>query len=464
MLPIAIADIDLATGVEGSCRCTRRRAMRALLGAWGGIAWAGQGTVGFAQPGDEVRATLARWPHWRGPAADGQMPQWPAPLVWGASHGVAWRADVPPGTSTPVVWDRGIYLTAQQGSQLQLLRLDLISGKPRWQQTLGTAPPWPKQLKAPDGWPWPLANWAAPSPVTDGEVVVALFADGLLSVHRVEDGKRRWFRRLGRQDRSPWPSPASPLLWRDRVIVLRWTRSAGQTPQAQLAAYDKLTGRQLWQVRLSGEEGRESALQGASPAWGTLARRPVLAVAGAGRVHVIDPDSGQELLDYRLGAAQPCVTSPLVAEQLVVACRGSAGPMLALEHYPGRRGVRLRRVWQRQIASPALASAARWRDLLFLVSQRGQARCIHLPTGKSYWHRRLQGTFYASPVTAEGRVYFLSYEGTCYVAAASGNYRLLARNRLPDRFIASPAVAAAHLFLRGEKRLYCVGPYLDQNR
>ena len=76
----------------------------------------------------------------------------------------------------------------------------------------------------------------------------------------------------------------------------------------------------------------------------------------------------------------------------------------------------------------------------------------------------MRGTFYASPVAADDRVYFLSYEGTCFVVAASGNYRLLARNRLPDRFVASPAVAAVHLFLRGKRRLYCVGPYLDQNR
>ncbi|GEM_PF-241050 len=450
---------------EHSGRFTRREVLGMLLGcrAWGEAA-AQVPPTGSSPAGDDQLAA-ARWPHWRGPAGDGQMPHWPAPLVWGPTRGVAWQAAVPPGASTPVVWDRGIYLTAQQGSQLLLLQLDLLTGKPQWVQKLGAAPAWPPQANPPSGWPWPQGSWASPCPAVDGEVVVALYAHGLLCVHQAQDGKQRWFRQLSRGKLPVRPSLASPLLWQDRVIVLFWDASSNASvPRGHLAAYQKHTGRELWQVRLPALRSQQPVLLGTSPAWGTLSDQPVIAVASAGRVYLFSPTNGQQLLDYRLGTARDSVASPLVAEQLVVVCRSTQGPLLALEHYPGRKDHRLRRLWQRQIAPVVWATPARWRDLLFLVSQKGQARCVHLPTGKTYWRRPLGGTFYASPVTADGRVYFLSYEGTCYVAAASGNYRLLARNRLPDRFIASPAVAAAHLFLRGQKRLYCVGPYLDQNR
>jgi len=409
-----------------------------------------------------VRRPQATWPPRPGgpigaaPSTTARCPAGP-PRWFGAPP-------VPPGVSTPVVWDRAVFLTAQQGSQLELLQLDLMTGKLRWKQTLGTVPTWPKGAEPPGGWPWPQQSWAAPGPATDGQVVAALGSHGLLSVHQVQDGRQRWFRRIGPAKTQLWPSLGGVLLWQDRVIVLRWLGGPGEVPTGHLAAFDKWTGRELWHVALLGNRAAKPVLLGTSPALGRLHDRPVVLVLEADQLRVFAPEDGKQLLGYRLGAAQSAVASPFLADQTVVACHGTGGPLLGLEYFSGRRGPVLRRLWRRQVAPPLWATPARWRDLVFAVSQNGQARCIHLPTGKTYWQRPLRGTFYASPVAADGRVYFLSYEGTCFVAAASGNYRLLARNRLPDRFVASPAVAAAHLFLRGKRRLYCVGPYLDQNR
>ena len=62
-----------------------------------------------------------------------------------------------------------------------------------------------------------------------------------------------------------------------------------------------------------------------------------------------------------------------------------------------------------------------------------------------------------SPVTDEGRVYFLNLKGLCTVVAAAPRFKGLASNQLPADTIASPAVSNGRLFLRGRRMLYCIG-------
>ena len=47
----------------------------------------------------------------------------------------------------------------------------------------------------------------------------------------------------------------------------------------------------------------------------------------------------------------------------------------------------------------------------------------------------------ASPIAADGRIYFFSDEGPVTVIAAGRKYKELAVNKLDDGFLASPAVA-----------------------
>ncbi|HLJ97052.1 MAG TPA: hypothetical protein VKU02_28065, partial [Gemmataceae bacterium] len=65
-------------------------------------------------------------------------------------------------------------------------------------------------------------------------------------------------------------------------------------------------------------------------------------------------------------------------------------------------------------------------------------------------------SFYASPVAAAGRIYFVDREGTTLVLKAGDSPQVLATNRLDDPMDASPVVAGRQLFLRGEKYLYCI--------
>jgi outer membrane protein assembly factor BamB len=78
-------------------------------------------------------------------------------------------------------------------------------------------------------------------------------------------------------------------------------------------------------------------------------------------------------------------------------------------------------------------------------------------TGEQIWRHRLGGVFFASPVAGDGKVYMVSETGETFVLQAGRALRVLARNDLGERFIASPAISQGQLFLRSDRTLFAVG-------
>ena len=68
----------------------------------------------------------------------------------------------------------------------------------------------------------------------------------------------------------------------------------------------------------------------------------------------------------------------------------------------------------------------------------------------------MPGDYKASPVAAEGRIYFLNVRGLMTVVAANDRYDKLAENQLDDDTIASPAVSNGRMYVRGKKFLYAI--------
>ena len=63
----------------------------------------------------------------------------------------------------------------------------------------------------------------------------------------------------------------------------------------------------------------------------------------------------------------------------------------------------------------------------------------------------------ASPIVAEGRLYFLDDNGVTHVIKAGPKFEVLARNDLGEECFASPAVSRGQIFLRTTGHLYCIG-------
>jgi hypothetical protein len=73
------------------------------------------------------------------------------------------------------------------------------------------------------------------------------------------------------------------------------------------------------------------------------------------------------------------------------------------------------------------------------------------------WQQRLGGNFSASPVLADGRIYFQSEEGVTTVIRSGATFERLAQNTLDEPTLASMAVSNGALYIRGEQHLYKIG-------
>src|SRR5262249_60633297 len=96
-------------------------------------------------------------------------------------------------------------------------------------------------------------------------------------------------------------------------------------------------------------------------------------------------------------------------------------------------------------------------DLIFNVDDLPPvASCLDAKTGQELWSQRLSGELSASPLAADGKIYYCSQDGSITVVKASSKYEELAKNQLDDGFMASPAVTGNALILRTRSALYRV--------
>ena len=132
-------------------------------------------------------------------------------------------------------------------------------------------------------------------------------------------------------------------------------------------------------------------------------------------------------------------------------------PYLALR--PGGRGdvTASHVVWRAPGGGSYVPSMVAYQGLLYLTNDVGVLSCADMKTGERLWQTRLDGVFFASPVAADGKVYFASETGETIVVKAGRTPEILARNDLGVRLVASPAISNGRIFLRGDARLFAVG-------
>jgi outer membrane protein assembly factor BamB len=182
-----------------------------------------------------------------------------------------------------------------------------------------------------------------------------------------------------------------------------------------------------------------------------------LVVMGGNQLDSYDPASGRQLWVLPGLVGGRTVTSPTIANELIYATRGLRGPLIAVR--PKAIGEMSFRdiAWNYTGGSPDSCSPVVWNELLFTVTDDGIARCFDAPSGNLKWKERLKGQYKASPVAADGRVFFLNIDGLCTVVSASPRFDKLVENQLDDQTIASLAISDGKIFIRGKKALYCIG-------
>ena len=117
--------------------------------------------------------------------------------------------------------------------------------------------------------------------------------------------------------------------------------------------------------------------------------------------------------------------------------------------------------WQTSKGSPFVPSPLLYGDYLYLVNDMsGVATCIEARTGQVIWQGRMgeaqRESFSASPVAADGKVFFTNDAGETHVLRAGPEFELLRVNRLGERVLASPAAVEGRWYYRTEKHLVCI--------
>ncbi len=411
-------------------------------------------------------AAADNWPAWRGPHGDSACREQNVPFIWNEQINVQWKAPLPgPGASTPAIWQDAVFVTCQQDSALLLLRLNKKDGKLVWRQDVGQGEIARKADRGAQKF-HRLHNLASPSPVTDGEVVVVHFGNGLLAAYDFS-GQQLWKRNL-QEDHGDytiwWGHANSPVLVGDLVISVCMQDSLAdqrdKLANSYLVAHDKRTGRVKWlRNRLTGAKAEQGDSY-TTPILRRIGDSVELIVMGGNVLDAYDPLTGEQrwsLPDLNGGRT---ITGPTYAGGYVFTTRGMRGDLLAVQigQEEGARGELPRRAirWKYSDGTPDSCCPVVWGDLLFTIADNGIARCVDAATGRLRWKHRVDGSYKASPVAAEGRVYFLNQSGLCTVVSASTRYNKLAENQLDDITIASPAISDHRVFIRGEKSLYCI--------
>ena len=426
----------------------------------------------LALVGSVITTSAANWPAWRGPEGNGISSEKRAPLRWGTNENVRWRVSLPErGNSTPIVWGDRVFITQAVENRRTVMCFNRADGKVLWQA--GTT--W-AETEAGGGANPPCT----PSPVTDGQRVIAWFGSAGIFCFDFK-GRELWRRDLGRQTHG-WGYASSPVLYRNYCFL-----NFGPGERSFLIALDKRTGKTLWQYDLPAisRDAKWEDFGGDLKDWKRLGSPSVPEVAGSCATPLIVRGGGRDevvvpfplrLMAFAVrdgeqvwacdGLNTGAYSSPFAGDGLVVvAGSGLRNAMMAVR--PGGRGdvTATQRLWHQAPANSktCIGSGLVYRGHIYQATMMGFLQCLDLKTGQAVWDERLTGagarnSSWSSPLLAGERLYVPNQNGDVFVLRAEPKFECLATNSIGgEPMNASLAVSDGNIFIRTERSLWCVG-------
>ena len=433
-------------------------------------------------PGRDPAARTAprNWPSFRGidgaGVADGQG----AVVTWDLASGtnIKWSTPMPGvANSSPVVWGDRIFvataISSKAGDSIKtgeygdvkstddlsehtwkMYCLDKTTGKILWEQVvLKGAPKVKRHTKG---------SQASSTPATDGKHVVAVFGSIGLIVAYDMTGTLAWKKDVGVMDNgwffdptTQWGHSSSPIIYKDSVIV-----QADMQKGSYIAAYALASGTQRWRT------DRNEISTWGTPAIYRGETRDELITNGP-TIRAYDPNTGKVL--WTLGPnSEITVATPVMGKGLVyvTAAYPPVRPIYAIR--PGHSGdLSLPKgqtsseavAWSKDGEGTYIPTPILYGDLLYTCQNNGVVTAYDPQTGARVYRARI-GTgaaFSASPVAADGRLYFSSEDGDIYVVTAGRQYQELAKNAMKEVVMATPAIADGLIVVRTVGHVYGIG-------
>jgi outer membrane protein assembly factor BamB len=432
--------------------------------------------AGVAPADDATRDVASKRPakvqsHWnqfRGPGGDGRSLAMDLPVEFSETKNVRWKTVIHgKGYSSPVVWGNQVWLTTarEDGRELFALCVDLKSGKIIHDiKVFGVAKPQSAYSY--------LNSHATPTPVIEAGRIYVHFGSYGTACLDTTNGKKLWERRDFHCDHRVRPG-SSPIVDQELLFV-----AFDGVDKQFFVALDKKTGKTRWvrdrnvksdwdaTLRARGIDPRDVKKKKPGDNKKSYAtaklieldgRRQLIAPAAEATISY-DPVTGKELWRVHHLGGFNVACRPLFEHGLVyLFTSGLTGHFLAVRPTGSGDVTDTHVAWSTTRSTPHIPSPIIVDDLMFTVTEKGGiARCLEARTGEEIWRKRVGGSHWASPLFADGKIYFFSKEGRISVISAEREFQLVAENRLDASFIASPAVAGKALILRSEKHLYHV--------
>jgi outer membrane protein assembly factor BamB len=404
------------------------------------------------------------WPQFRGPNGDGVSAS-RVPIHWSESKGVRWKTAVHgKAWSSPVIWGNQVWVTTatEDGHELSVLCVDRASGRVLRDAKLF-------DVEKPQ-FCHKFNSYASPTPVIEaGRIYVTFGAPGTACLDTAT-GRVIWQRR-DIECTHYRAAGSSPILDGSRLIM-----NFDGSDHQFLLAVDKETGKTLWRTERSinfkdlGPDGKPEAEGDMRKAFATphvveLDGVRTLLSQGAKAFYAYEPQSGKELWRIEERTSHSGGTRPVVGQGMVYFPSGwSSGFVMAVK--PGKAGesldagvagtsaTTLQVAWKSKRNTPKKPALTLLGDQLFGIDDNGVATAWKATTGDVLWNERIGGNYSASPVIADGRIYFFSEEGKAVVAGTGPKFEKLAENELDGGVMASPAIAGSALYVRTKSHLY----------
>jgi outer membrane protein assembly factor BamB len=413
-----------------------------------------------------AQALAEEWPEFRGPTGQGHSSDTNLPIEWSESKNVRWKTSVPGlGWSSPVIAGGRVWLTtateapnhatesrnhggaraanhggagagsAKKYTSLRALAYDVETGKEVVNVEvfrLTNA----RQIN-------PKNSFASPTPVLDEDRVYVHFgADGTAQLNNA--GQVIWKTRLPYE--SQHGAGGSPIIYGDLLIV-----SCDGHDAAFVVALDKRTGKVRWK-----SNRRQPADQAyTTPLVIRVGERDQVVSVGAYRATAFEPHTGKEIWRVAYGDGFSNVPRPVYGHGLVYLTTGFHQPAIMAIRADGTGDVTKTHVaWTLKRGAPYTPSPLLVGDELYMITDAGIVSCLDAKTGAVHWQMRLDGTYSASPVFADGRIYFLGEHGGATVITPGKTFRRVATNMLEGAMLASMAVSGGSLFIRTDRYLY----------
>ncbi|MEZ6127743.1 MAG: PQQ-binding-like beta-propeller repeat protein [Planctomycetaceae bacterium] len=410
---------------------------------------------------------LQNWHQWRGPFANGTAATTATPPTeWSTDRNVRWTVDVPgQGTGTPIVWGDRVFVLSAKPTDRK------AENPPQASELSKTVPPdvyyqfivscvsratgeilWQKIAieEVPHEGHHPTHTYAGGSPTTDGQRLYASFGSRGIFAYSL-DGDLLWKTDLGdMRTRYGWGEAVTPVI-QDDSLIINWDQEEGSF----ITCLNAATGEPRWKTARPTEVTSWN-----TPLVTSFGDDHLVVVNGTGKVRAYMLSSGREVWACG-GQTVNAIPSPVRFRDNVIAMSGYRGAMAASIPLDSSGDVTGSKslTWQYHSGTPYVPSPLLHKDRLFFTGGNGNILTVlDAATGQPIREAsRLSSArnFYASPVFANGHIYFLDRNGTCVVLSAD-SLDVVAVNQLNDATDASPVAVDQQLFLRSWTRLYCI--------